>query len=405
MAGRLGGSGPRGGWRAALALAGLLLNGDEGFLAPGSSVKAFEAAETRGGRNEAVLRAAATAWRARENKVRSFVFQWRETEFVAKGTDRYRTRDGSVVDFPPNDVVHEARCLLKVAAGKMRYERRGPSLVCYLGGYADRLLIDVNDEETISTFHGGGDSSTGRFYPVGFIRNATPRVSQARNMHLAAMLLCYDPFLSHPGDDYDLSKYTVSTPSVRLGDRECLIASGPEGSDVFNNVLWLDLSQQYVPLRWQSVVNGVLRIQMDVAYTTDKFGIPIPSKWDFVAYGHPKDGAQLGRVHTRVEAEVVDYQVNVEIPACEFRIEKFPVGTLVADERRNEYYILGEGGRRLVIRDADWENFDYYEFLSSKQPGLAQWRLGATAIGLFLFLVMVALIRWRLQRARRAWSS
>ncbi|HIQ22185.1 MAG TPA: hypothetical protein EYH34_13255, partial [Planctomycetes bacterium] len=321
-----------------------------------------------------VLETIVQSWSSREQRIRSAVFEWEESVLRTKHSGSFRRLDGEVVLYPPGDVRHRRRCVFKLAGRKMRYEYWGPAFVFELGGYAPRRHISTNDGEVTVSLFDNDCPGSGQFYPTCVV-SAESVAPNSRSIELRPFLLWCRPFTIRQGEDYDVAQYDVAPFRPSLRGRVCIVLRNVVVGGRMENVLWVDSERGFVPLRWQSSVEGGLRVQLDVDYTQDVTYGPVPSWWKYTVYERPRGDSGPGRVTDQTVANLKSYELNVKLPVETFRVDldQLSPGTLVHDLRNHEQYIVRMGGGRRVISDDEArDGFDYQRFLTTESDMGAQ---------------------------------
>jgi hypothetical protein len=345
------------------------------------------------------------AWRSREQRTKSLVFDWQEAELITKGSRCFTTVEGNPivykpVFYPPHDVTYEYKRRLKVDRQKMRYESRGPMEVQELGVYLPRWYLSLSDGNVAKTFFDKDESGDERSHASGFIRDP-PKQIDAEFLQLRAILVSYRPFTMNLGEDYDLSKYLMRGTGVTIHERDCVVLTGTS-KGMWQNRLWIDSEREFVPVRWQSIVQGVLRIQLDVEYEHDASYGWVPCAWKWSCYGHPDAGQPVGKLTEQGSAHVTRHELNVHIPGSEFVFD-FPVGTYVGDERNNEHYILRKGGEKRIVTEGEMAVGYTYQRLAATESGKAggvagrglKWGWAFSVIGVLVVTLLVLVLRRR----------
>lgn len=354
------------------------------------------------------------AWQHREERTRSLVFEWQETELWAKGSRNFQKVHGNPmvitpVFYPPKDMSWGYDRRLKLDGEKIRYELEGPMAAPQLGRFVPRRNLRVSDGQVTKVLYDAVKSGHESQHATGFVRNSANLVAP-HLIQLRTILLCYRSFAVDMGENYDLSQYAVRPTSATIGEHGCVVLTGPMGG-VKKNVIWIDVEREYVPLRWQSIVEGEMRIQLDMDYQPDASHGWVPSGWKYHVYAQPEPRQSVGKLKQQGTARVTSYEVNSPIPSSEFRFE-FPVGTYVSDRRNDSVHIVKAGGQKRIVTDQE-RTADYsYERLATTESGKAagrgtnsatdvkvKWAWALGTIGVMAVIVLVLLIRIRRKAA------
>jgi hypothetical protein len=341
----------------------------------------------------------AHAWAAREKRIVSGLFEWQEEWFVPKESlsfnyiDEHRLKP---MRYPAEDTTYKYPWRVLFDARKIRTENWRPNPAPSVRAVLPMHTTAVADGEISKSFHGGDDTGQKRFHRFGQI-NRTPEHLEAQSIEIRAILLWYRPFAINQGEDFDVSKYEVSQSATVIGTRRCcLLRGGLRGRR--EQRLWVDADRDWVPVRWQCVVEGYLAWQLDVDSSLDQLHGWFPSGWTHRFYkSRAKAGDEVGQLRWQGTARVTRHALNIKIPDSDFRIDSYPPGTYVSDARTDEYYIAREDGEKRIITVDERLADCTYEELVATESGMAalrpsRWRyarwLGVvTAIAL---LVMVA---------------
>ncbi|MGC1272099.1 MAG: hypothetical protein WBC44_00220 [Planctomycetaceae bacterium] len=169
-------------------------------------------------------------------------------------------------------------------------------------------------------------------------------------------------------------------PAVVAG-RPCLVIARRQQSGILNRV-YLDPARDYVPLRYESTVDGRLSVRADMRYERTEAPTWMPSSWTSTFY----------RSSTS-ENELEEVTLGLKVPDETFMIA-FPVGAEVvvadgkrgSDDRVERRYVVAEKGELIPRREAVAEETSTAT-VSSRWP-LILAAVGAAALG-------VALLLWR----------
>lgn len=146
-----------------------------------------------------------------------------------------------------------------------------------------------------------------------------------------------------PYHEFSLSLFQTGLKTGFVREQQCHILSINRKTDILR--LWVDPARDHIILRSTIESGGLVRKRTDVDYAKVS-GVWIPSKWE--VHSLSRDGAS-DRV---ISASVTHCDLNQPIADSEFDIE-FPTGTVVADLRNHENYILREGGAKQFLTPGD----------------------------------------------------
>ncbi len=399
------GSGP---WHVSMPIAILLVL--IGSVANGQQMEATTSsrAENTSPEGDITPDVIAQAWRDRERRIRTFEFRWKAKRLIpARSFPQWR--DGKIVLFPKTDLDTTDTVRLVVDGTKMRCEASTAGFESRINAFVtNRPKLSIDDGVSNWSVSGGDDSRPMELYPSVFISRSTPE-ELGRLMPLSAIFLCFRPFAINLGEDYDISKYALRPSVSMVNQRKCLMLSKD------TNDLWVDPERAFVPVRWRSVVDGEILIELTINYTQHTSGHWIPTGWEYTTYRSTSrlnlGGQGIGRVTEFTKAEVVHAELNTKISPAEFLPPEFPAGAYVTDQRRNdEAYILRHDGTTRPITFDDIEARLSYEQLIHSQGTMASLthsRRLPLVIAAALLVISVAVIfffrrqRDRLQGRRR----
>jgi hypothetical protein len=346
------------------------------------------------------------AWKLREEGVHSLAFEYQQSLFIPKGERSFSVVVGGTpvtfrqVRCPPQDVTWEYTCGLKIDGKNVRYEYRGPRAIEHLGEYVQSGYLTVTDGRVCTTFF--DKAADGRSHPTGYIDDPRRELLSGavyRQLYLRPILLCYRPYAMPNPDDFDLSQFLANPEPVVLRQHNCVVLSGVSGD--YRTLFWVDVEKESVPVRWQSIVQGALRIQVDMEYSRDALRGWAPSDWTFSVYAQPEAGQRIGKLKEQGSARVTKYELNTEVAPSEFRFE-FPLGTYVVDNRKDECYILRENGTKRLVTQREVNAGYSYEELVATETGRAggvvesrprRWPLPVLSAALVLCVVVFVLRR------------
>jgi hypothetical protein len=117
-------------------------------------------------------------------------------------------------------------------------------------------------------------------------------------------------------------------PSIQVDGHMCmgLMAHVAGGANGLYRTVWLDPAMDYSVRRYVQSVGGKPVITLDITYDRDPKHGWIPKRWSSIWMNPETDTLVMAE-----NAEVTSYEINVPIPADEFKIE-FPPGTNVHDK-------------------------------------------------------------------------
>ena len=256
-----------------------------------ASALAFVPARQSLAQNEtATLDAIFRAWQQRQDRTRSFAFEWEQTERSESGTITQRGE-------------------LQVDGNRFNYQytRDDDDIVSM------REVFDGHNSQTLSHFARGS--------PHGLIEAGTDEGS-SRNVDLIPMFFAYramEPTIS----GIVAHDCLLSRSRGMIGTRECIIIEQSWNAPIVDEY-WLDPGRQYHLMRCVSRIEGKERIREDVEYAYDTNGDWIPTSWRMVWIDED------GSVILSKDYEVLRYSLNEPVASDRFELS-FPTGTRIDD--------------------------------------------------------------------------
>ena len=246
------------------------------------------------------------AWKHREEQTRTLVFEFQEALFLPKGAHSAQmvvsrkplsTRQ---VRYPAEDTTYEYSYVLKIDGQKVRYEYRGPRPIHDIGEFLPTWNLSVNDGQVFKQFL--GMPADRPLLPRGFISEPSiKRQGTAQILYIHPIVMCYRPFTMRASDDSDPSKYSIRPGLAVVGQHHCVMLTAT--SNDFKDVLWVDPGCEFVPVRWQNIVQGSLRIQADIEYARDVSHGWVPCGWKISTYLPPDGAHAVGKLVEQVNAQ------------------------------------------------------------------------------------------------------
>jgi len=332
-----------------------------------------------------------SAWRHREQAVRSARFELKETITYPKHTQSGK----SGRSHPEKDATFDQTRTFSLQDLMLRHTTDGPKWNAEREEFVPRPYACVTNGVTSKAFHGVSAASNDN-YPVGFVK-ADAKHQDLDNYHIYPILVTYRPL--YPGTELvDTQRWRVKPEQPLLSGVSCVVIAAQFGS--VSKSLWLDPARGYVPLRQIWVLDGRTFFQLDVTYGHADLSagerVPVPIRWHAVHY---ETG---GGVHENCVTTTVKSELNRTLPKEEFEFE-FPVGTKVRDSKSKEFYIIRDGSAKRIITDDEMSRGSNYEELLATEsgqaglvsgPGLAGrsrlmlFALGLTVVGVGMWLVV-----------------
>lgn len=286
---------------------------------------------TAGKGDVALKRQIETAWRARQERVRSLTIEWTETRFLRKGTLTLPfPTDDPPVERPPEDetaVVDGIRLTLQ--GDKARHESESlNSRFLFDGGHKSAVVFAFDGTLATSYYHPRGQSVGN-----GGLETRS-KFADRTSESLLPLCLAFRP-LSKACLDLNLNDFEIESSGNLVTLREKKAArKDPRVHDV----IVVDSSREFMPVSFTGLFNDRPTYEVTVQHL--KAGSEwIPSAWQFKSL----DSELLPKRTT--EAVVTSHEMNAHFEDSLFRIE-FPPGTHIANRDTDEEYTLTSTGTK-----------------------------------------------------------
>jgi hypothetical protein len=325
----------------------------------------------------AFLEKAIAAWRAREERIKSFDFSWAGDELQ---TPRNVTPTRDKKALPPKGHGMARMRLALDDNSRVRFEYEGQRW-----SEEERRFVPSRTLETFS-----GSRRTLLFAKGHSFPNA--HISESNAGRAARDVRCLPLFLA---------LRSVTLPFARFAGNE-LIATDQEG--IVNGrrcrilkqkheTVWIDPERDFTPVRYFQSRENELAWAVEIDYANDKRHGWVPKSWK-VVHTSPS-----GEITDSMLATVSHYIINGDFAEDEFDI-LFPEGTWVNNYVTGEEHIVREGGRKRRIREGEYDGKNY-EALRQSDPPDESWSLaiiGFVIAGLVGVLVIVSMWFFRLRK-------
>jgi hypothetical protein len=342
------------------------------------------------------------AWQARQDRIRSGRFTWKEHRTWPKGSisamfgpaDFGRVPEAKGKIMPPSDKTVDFSYVLRMDNDKMRFEYEGREWsnvkqdfrpIKYLSVFNGTTMKDVN-------LAGLGDAD----WPQGAIRKGE-RFRDAGLAALLPLILVYRPLVPSLKPTDDLRAMTRLNRQKVLDGRPCveLVQRFPTSS----THIWVDSTRDFVLARRLVIDQGKPVEQIDIHYRNDAALGWVPTSWKIVNHHHD------GKLFCSINAELATTEFNLDAEPGLFDFE-FPPGTLVSDEKKREHYVLRRDGTKRAIVGKELSS-PYEKLLDSDsdatqlptKPLASRWAL---AIVIAVGLTALGILVWRRLRLRRS---
>ncbi len=325
------------------------------------------------------------AWNHRQDEIRTFHFSWSGTQFAGKGHADAAQLDMSAEPIPPKDTSFDITMVFAVdEKGRVLLQYDGNTWSSEKNQYVPKTTRDIFDGQLRKVFFPQGVKS----FPNLHISNNTAS-DTARDLRAAAIRMVYRPFDTTMGV-FDPSKLAITERKGVVENRQCLILSHTQ--DTQEEMIWVDPSRSFLPLRHTIRRRGVIAEQTEISYREDPSNGWVPALWNNALLD--KDGNTM----KSWSGKVTQYQLNEPIPDSTFETD-YPPGTYVQNYVTRENYILREGGGRRPILPGEYKGDNYEEILNSEPPSsntMGRW-IASVSGGSFI-VVLVYLRRRRTKR-------
>jgi hypothetical protein len=295
-------------------------------------------------------------WKSRQQKVRSFRFEWGGEHTVAKGALKTRSN----LSIPEEHTTYNTSFVLVVDGKRMRHCRDFIHIRTSSAGLQKSDWV-INEKGFRSFL-----PREVQPYPEGTISEASFDPGWIDDPQLLPLLMTYRPFhiLNTIVEEFP-DRFMVVPGTYKIGDRPCvwLKEKATEPGQRITN-LWVDPARDYVVLRLSQTDHGVTAWQMSLSEYQRAEEIWVPVKWSVIVQ-NPE-----GSMNTSTSCSVQSFRINQPIDPKEFEL-MFPVGTWIVDREKSEVYILQEGGRKRRITAEELAGGATYEQLINTQPYMA----------------------------------
>lgn len=276
----------------------------------------------------------AQSWRAREERLRTGKFTWRER----------------CVTYPG---MYNDRTLGPLPKNLMRTEKDGFSMA--LDGpkvsfrYFSKLTTteSISDRPSVSAFDG---KVSAEMFPSEAQRyqgtiNKKPAFFQHDVASTWPVLLTFRPLTEVPTFDFSPERVEVAEAAVEHNGRRCAVFNWiPRTNQPERCRMLVDASPPYNPVRvelyWKNNTGDEVRTTMlEMTHTPVDELLYVPASWRIEwrnGDGEPSRDA---------DCTLTDYEINGAIPDSEFTLTPFPAGTVVVDEAQGLEYVQLEGGK------------------------------------------------------------
>lgn len=319
-----------------------------------SAVVAFEfmadvsAQDTQSSKQLAALRhEAEAAWNQRTNAIKSLTLKAEYAAFTKGRGDVPLEPQGPFSDGrPKEDRIFNNKLEYIYEHGKAAVTRSGQ-------------VIDGNDPEKArqqvfhATFDGALNASLiqqEKIVSGSIEKKGVANGYVTQNADLLAVNLWLQPQVVLHDVGWSFESMSVEENIIDVEGIKCRRLRVPRGTPRWTSAIDCDAEKGWIPVQWQTWLDGKLTMKLSIEYAKDKKTEPMVKGWVYTNYG--KDG----EIESSRIAKVTQIEVNIDIDDKNFTIQ-FPEGTRVTEvvggignERRQ--YVQQSGGLKRV-KDSD----------------------------------------------------
>lgn len=275
-----------------------------------------------------------SAWRNRPNVVKSLILAADVVE-VTKGRGEKAAELSGLFsdDSPKADRKLQSRVEFFFDGGKTAITEIKP-------GSGSEDGVKVEPQTFRATFDGRLNASLleqGEKLSGSIERKGVASGLISQNGLVLAVNLWLQPQLTLKDTGWNASKFTIETEPVQLGAINCRRIKIPRDSNKWTSALDVDADKGWIPMRWQTLLDGHLTLELLFEYAVDKNVGPVIRGWKFTRYD------KSGQSEVIRTATVTHYETNVNIAPNKFTID-FPIGTPIWEDI--------PGGRRYYVQQA-----------------------------------------------------
>ncbi|MFN0054710.1 MAG: hypothetical protein ACKV0T_21270 [Planctomycetales bacterium] len=300
-------------------------------------------------KKEAVLR----AWSDRQRRFQSVRYAWRQTGNIRLSTMLPDFQAAIRQSFPN---VGEFLAVTQEMQVHFDGEKFGQRLSTTDG---DKLRMPIGARDTY-------DGTTSQHFtgaaPAGSVGSGI--LSSSKHAFGVEVLYSKPPLLFFRPMVVSLSlinfeECAVLPAEVPVGNATCIVLEQTNSDNPLRQRYFLDVSESYIPQRFQELVELREVHRIDFRYKKDAAHGLVLEGWTCTSF------TRNGEVDSTRVCDVTDYSINVPIPADEFRID-FPPGTYIEDRRgvkegRNSTALDDISGVNRVdaLRRGNWNAWTY----------------------------------------------
>lgn len=342
------------------------------------------------------------AWQARQDRVRTARFTWKEKRTWPKGSISLfyvpavaaKVPEIKGKTMPATDSTVDFSYIFTLDKDKVRLE--------YEGKEWDNVRQGFRPEKYLSAFNG----KTARdVYPIGLADVDWPqgairkseRYRDAEQPSLLPLILLYRPFVPSLKPIDDLRGMIVTGQQKVLNGQRCVELMQQLSTSSIH--IWVDPARDFVLARRQVIAQGKSVGQVDISYRNDESAGWVPTSWKTVSL-HRND-----KLYYSSTSEIASAEFDNRVESNTFDFD-FPLGTWVLNERTGESYILRPDGTKRPVVGKEF-SYTYEELLNSDPaeahlPRAALTSYWSLAIAVTIGLSAIGIFVWRRLQFRRS---
>lgn len=142
---------------------------------------------------------------------------------------------------------------------------------------------------------------------------------------------------------WSVADMSVEEDIVEVNGVKCRRVLIPRKGNRWKSVLDVKPESGWVPVQWQTWLDGKLTMKLSIRYGVDEKAGPVVKDWSYVRYNDVGDTEKILR------GQVSKYSINSGVDDALFTIQ-FPVGTHVLEKSNGErrYYRQDTDGLKLI---------------------------------------------------------
>jgi len=276
-----------------------------------------------------------SAWRKRTDEVKSLILAADVVEITKGRGEQVVDQTGPFAEATPkND--------RKLISKAEFYFDRGKSAITEINpGYTNEDEVKVEPKTFRATFDGQLNASLleqAENRSGSFERKREPCGHITQYGLMVAVNLWLQPQLTLKDLGWNTSDLKIENESTEVGGIGCRRIRIPRNSPTWTSALDVDPDKGWLPMQWQTWLNGRLTGKLVIEYANNKNIGRVISGWSYTRYDKAGESELIRGAH------VTRCETNVEIPPHRFTI-KFPIGTPIWEDI--------QGARRYYVQKAE----------------------------------------------------